>query len=380
MKIKSLIKGSVIATLLLVLVGCSGSGGGDTVTSSGELYSLSLIIEGDQYEADNNFSTARSLAIGTTEAHTIFPPNDRDFVKVTLEKGKHYEFFMVNLPRVGDSLINLYDENMSSLVGNDDYIYLDSNIRDYNASYSGTYYVKAESLDQPYGVFEYVSGVKEWVDEDGDGHSSYFDCNDHNNTIYPNALEIAGNGIDEDCGGFDAIVGIDSYEDDDTMAQAKPVATTLGAYEEIEFRSDVYTEMRTLDTTDDVDFFKVDIPAKSKVQLVNLSKGLPYFKWSILESNASVRDSGTNGFSHRLENNTTEDWTLYLKVESDKNATGWYIPVATPLGKDEDGDGVTTKDYWSYDCNDHNASIRPGATDILGDGIDANCDGVDGDA
>jgi len=380
MKIKSLIKGSVIATLLLVLVGWSGSGGGDTVTSSGELYSLSLIIEGDQYEADNNFSTARSLAIGTTEAHTIFPPNDRDFVKVTLEKGKHYEFFMVNLPRVGDSLINLYDENMSSLVGNDDYIYLDSNIRDYNASYSGTYYVKAESLDQPYGVFEYVLGVKEWVDEDGDGHSSYFDCNDHNNTIYPNALEIAGNGIDEDCGGFDAIVGIDSYEDDDTMAQAKPVATTLGAYEEIEFRSDVYTEMRTLDTTDDVDFFKVDIPAKSKVQLVNLSKGLPYFKWSILESNASVRDSGTNGFSHRLENNTTEDWTLYLKVESDKNATGWYIPVATPLGKDEDGDGVTTKDYWSYDCNDHNASIRPGATDILGDGIDANCDGVDGDA
>ena len=380
MKMRSLIQNSTMAALLLVLVGCSGSGGGDTVTSSGELYSLSLVIEGDQYEADNNFSTARSIAIGTTEAHTIFPPNDRDFVKMTLEKGKHYEFFMVNLPRVGDSIITLYDENMSHLIDNDDYVYLDSNIRDYNATYSGTYYAKAASLDAPYGVFEYILGVREWVDEDGDGHSSYFDCDDHNDTIHPHGIEIAGNGIDEDCAGFDAIVGVDSYEDDDTMAQAKPIPTTLGAYEETEFRSDVYGQMRTIDTTDDVDFFSVAVPAKSKVKLVDFSSGLSDSKWSILEANGSVRASSTNSLSRTLENNTTEDWTLYLKVESDKNATGWYVPVATPLGKDEDGDGVSTKDYWRYDCNDHNASIKPGATDVFGDGIDANCDGVDGDA
>lgn len=32
------------------------------------------------------------------------------------------------------------------------------------------------------------------------------------------------------------------------------------------------------------------------------------------------------------------------------------------------------------DCDDWNFEIRPGAVDPLGDGIDQNCDGVDGDA
>jgi|GEM_PF-4693719 len=40
---------------------------------------------------------------------------------------------------------------------------------------------------------------------------------------------------------------------------------------------------------------------------------------------------------------------------------------------DLDGDGFTTQ----VDCDDSDASINPGATDIPGDGIDQNCDGID---
>ncbi len=42
---------------------------------------------------------------------------------------------------------------------------------------------------------------------------------------------------------------------------------------------------------------------------------------------------------------------------------------------DEDGDFFTVEDG---DCNDRNPSINPYATDIVGDSIDQNCDGIDG--
>jgi hypothetical protein len=47
-------------------------------------------------------------------------------------------------------------------------------------------------------------------------------------------------------------------------------------------------------------------------------------------------------------------------------------------GQDADGDGYST--CYAEDCDDTNKDINPLAPDTKGDGIDQNCDGVDGNA
>jgi hypothetical protein len=45
------------------------------------------------------------------------------------------------------------------------------------------------------------------------------------------------------------------------------------------------------------------------------------------------------------------------------------------LAVDADGDGYAVEDG---DCNDRNPAVNPAASDIVGDLIDQNCDGIDG--
>jgi hypothetical protein len=60
-------------------------------------------------------------------------------------------------------------------------------------------------------LFRLEGSTESCVDNDGDGYYSIIDCslgndcNDNNNNIHPNAIEICGNSIDEDCNGIDSV-------------------------------------------------------------------------------------------------------------------------------------------------------------------------------
>jgi hypothetical protein len=46
----------------------------------------------------------------------------------------------------------------------------------------------------------------EYADDDRDGFDARTDCNDANGAVHPGAIDVAGNGVDEDCNGADAPV------------------------------------------------------------------------------------------------------------------------------------------------------------------------------
>jgi hypothetical protein len=81
-----------------------------------------------------------------------------------------------------------------------------SYFRLYNFPADNQGYNGVESMFKEYDV---VFEVKpELIDGDQDGYSFDEDCDDSQSAVYPNAPEIPGNGIDEDCNGQDSITVI----------------------------------------------------------------------------------------------------------------------------------------------------------------------------
>jgi hypothetical protein len=110
----------------------------------------------DEYENDDDFSSAKTITVGTPQQHSFTTGDDVDWVKFEIDRSGSYTIRVrgVNTARL-DTCVELYDSNRSFLDEDDD----GGDSRDSRLTArlrAGTYYLKVECLDdepaQPYTI------------------------------------------------------------------------------------------------------------------------------------------------------------------------------------------------------------------------------------
>ncbi len=234
--------------------------------------------------------------------------------------------------QIGDSLTNFTGCNAPT-----GYVLAAGDCDDNNTQVSGpvTYYV-----DNDGDLFGNDSTAQSLCQNPGIGYvTAGGDCNDADSLINPNASEIC-DGIDNDCDGLtdDGLVFAMYYVDADGD----------GFGDEATGVESCSQPQNTITIGGDCD----DANDQIYPGATEICDGI---------------DNDCDG----VDDNGLNFTTYYTDADNDGFGTG-----STGLSFCENpGIGFSTN---NQDCNDTNGQINPNATDILANGIDENCDGVDG--
>ncbi len=180
-------------------------------------------------------------------------------------------------------------------------------------------------------------GIVLFTDEDNDGVSSCFDCDDRNRRVRPGAAEIC-DGIDNDCDDeIDEGAGRFWYRDADNDNHGNPDISVQACN-----RPDGYVS-----TDDDCD------------------------------DSTELRYPGRPEVCDRIDNNCDlvidgDQAVDRLQFYPDRDNDNFGDPTAEPVFACERPDGFVAD---SSDCDDAETDINPSATEIC-DGLDNNCDRI----
>ncbi len=333
---------------------------------------------------DDTPNTATTVSISDTTYHTIFPVGDTDWLSLPLTGGTSYEFSVDNVSYNGAPKLELYASSDTTTPIAQDWGYISFNPRiRYTPAADGTYYLRV--IDFAGGVSSYTLSSRIFSDNDIDTYSPHYDCDDTDPTIFPWALELAADGVDQSCSGYDwpDAAATDDFEPDNTFIAAGSLPFLKGDPWDIIHRGEVYAQTHTIHNTDQ-DYFRIPVPAHSAYEIMEVES-----TGAILDSTVYLADKTTiyaftvNGqyITHWLDNsasNTASDF--YLKINaSDTVSTAAYVVGLSDGGTDADGDGFFTRSQgFGWDCNDSDATIYAGAVELSpNDGIDSNCNGKD---
>ena len=161
------------------------------------------------------------------------------------------------------------------------------------------------------------------------------DCNDANSFIYPGAVEIPGDEIDQNCDGAEtcyADADNDGYRTTATVASADCDCADNG-------------EAKASEPTGDCD-----------------------------DGNAAIHPGVTEIPGDEIDQNCDGAETCYADADNDGYRTTSTV-ASTDCDCADNGEAKASEP--SGDCDDTYATTHPGATEIVGDETDQNCDGAE---
>ena len=224
------------------------------------------------------------------------------------------------------------------------------------------------------GVIQMERNSEFCTDADGDGYyaerdcGTAIDCNDRNADIYPGAMEICGDGRDQDCDGKD------------TACQPVPA--------DVDDDGDGYSENQGDCNDRNANIFpgaveicdSLDNDCDGSVDEGNVCQTC-----TDADKDGYYKENGCGGTQDCNDNdaNINPDAVEICNDSKDNDCDGLIDcddpdcdAVCNPC-TDADGDGFFAEANCGtiVDCNDNDASIHPGASEICDDGIDQNCDG-----
>lgn len=248
-----------------------------------------------------------------------------------------------------------------------------------------------------WGIDDLVVVFSDDTDTDGDGFTETGgDCDDLVFAINPDATEILGNNLDDDCDGQTDGGNVYLYP---TLAEW--LADSPGATEQVDFEllfegesiSDQYDSLGAHFTGGPVGAPMIDaavaidaMAASSQNELsIYFTERQPYVAFSLLGVDGTVNIAGyAEGILLYEQNFTAANALEFVGMVFDLGVDELVLTNAsdsfgidnlqfTPLGTDDaDGDGYTES---QGDCDDTNVTISPDEVEIWYDGVDTDCDG-----
>gem|GEM_PF-5725110 len=321
----------------------------------------------DLFEPDNGFSNSANFAASMQSSNisinaplqyrTLFPAGEEDWITVALSNQESYSFISTFLHHTNNIFFFVYDDQGNQIGTSSAYLGNDSIMYSFSPPHTGDYFIKIDTLESN-DIASYMFGLFHYVDDDLDGHISFYDCDDNNASIHPEAIEIYQDNVDQNCDGIDPSIpqvlddtealGVNHFEPI-SFQGTQPINPIYGTH-----------SIYSLHNSSDIDRFTVSIPAKSKVEITNSLLEDTTIRIEVLDNNL-LQGSYTSEEDVFLFNTSSINKTLTVYVRNNIVGTPVnYSLYALNYGTDNDLDGYYSEDSNALrDNNDSDPTIHP---------------------